>query len=241
MQQVKSKHKPGTVGYIQANRPRFQGFFDSIERLQVPEGTALERASNYNAAHNRNELIGGMEGDWLLFLDDDHVYEDNALLRMLDRDVDIVTALYCRRYPPFDPVVFNSVAGIEGKSELWTWEGLSEESGLLEVAGCGAGALLVRRKVFEAMEPPYFRVGGSDWKSDVIGEDVNFCVAAREKGFKVYVDLEILFAHLPDEAYIVPMRQSDNKAFNVMVEIGDKRVFMLPHQERKKSSLLLTV
>ncbi len=234
MREVDSKHKAGTVGYIQANRPRFQGFYDSLERLQVPKGTALERASNYNAAHNRNELISGLEGEWILFLDDDHVFEDDALLRLLDRDVDVVSALYCRRYPPFSPVVYHGIDILNKRMELYTWEGLSEESGLLEIAGCGAGFLLVKTKVLQAMTPPFFRVGGSDWQSDVIGEDTNFCVSVRELGYKVYVDLDVSIAHLPDETYLVPIRQSDNKAFNVMAEICGHRLFALSHQERKK-------
>lgn len=233
MQHVDSRHPAGTVGYIMANRPRFQGFYDSLEWLKAPQKTALERACNYNAAHNRNELIGGIEGDWILFLDDDHMFEDNALLRLLDREVDIVTGLYCRRYPPFAPVVYHAADPVKKRFELYTWEGLSEERGLLEIAGCGAGFLLVRRHVLEAMESPHFRVGGSSWATDTIGEDMNFCIAAREKGFKVYVDLDVSIAHMPDESHLVPMRQP-NGAFNIMSETGEHRVFLLPEQQKKR-------
>jgi len=224
MRQIRSKHPPGTVGYIQANRPRFQGFFDSLEKMVVPGGTALERASNYNAAHNRNELIEGIEGEWIFFLDDDHVWEEDALLRLLDREVDIVTALYCRRYAPFAPTVFKEIG------KLYTWQGLSEESGLLEIAACGAGALLVRRKVLEKMARPWFRVGGG---GDEINEDINFCIAAREVGFKVHVDLDVQVAHLPDEALLIPMRQP-NDAFNIVAKIREAQVWLLQEQERKK-------
>jgi Glycosyl transferase family 2 len=235
LRQIRSAHKPGTVGYIQANRPRFQGFFDSIERLCVPGGTALSRAANYNAAHNRNELITGIEGDWIFFLDDDHVFEEDCLLRLLDCNVDIVSALYCRRYPPFDPVVYRKADPEKRIFELWSWEGLSEESGVLEIAACGAGGLLVRRKVFEAMKSPWFKVGGSSWDTDIIGEDTNFCVAARELGFKVYVNLDVQFAHMPDEALLIPLRQP-NGAFNVAGKIGEHTLWMLP--EQKKESLI---
>ena len=239
MIQVKSAHKPGTVGYIQANRPRFQKFFDCLEQLQVPEGTALQRSSNYNAAHNRNELICAMEGEWHLFLDDDHAFEDNALLRLLDRDVDIITGLYARRYPNFDPTVYYKFDSKEKDTKLYTWEGLSEESGLLEIEACGAGFLLVKKKVFEAMKPPYFRVGGSHWQNwaleqDVIGEDTGFCERAREMGFKVYVDLDVLIGHIPDETILIPMRQPHNKAFNIINQTGTAQVWMMPEQKRER-------
>ena len=239
MKQIESIHKPGTVGYIQANRPRFQKFYDCLEQLEVPNGTALMRASNYNAAHNRNEIVCSMEGDWILFLDDDHAFESSALTRLLNHNVDIVTGLYCRRYAPFESVIYKTFDPVKHEIELYSWEDLSEMSGLIEIGASGAGFLLVRKKVLENMDPPYFRVGGSHWREwelekDVIGEDTGFCWRARELGYKVHCDIDVSIAHIPDETLLVPMRQPNNGAFNIMHENGEHRVFTLAEQQRKK-------
>lgn len=238
MLQVKSKYPAGTVGYIQANRPRFQRFFDSIESMVVPVGTALERASNYNAAHNRNELIDGMEGEWIWFMDDDHAFQDDTLMKLLDRDVDIIVPLYCRRYDPFEPVVFKKADPIKREFELYSWQELAEMKGMIEVAASGAGGLLVRKRVLQALERPYFRVGASHchgWalEKDVIGEDTGFCWAAQQAGFKIYCDLDVAIAHIPDEVLLVPMRQA-NGAFNIMADIGNRRTWLLPEQKTKR-------
>lgn len=243
MLQVRSKYQPGTVGYIQANRPRFQKFFDSMESLIVPLGTGLERASNYNAAHNRNELVDGIEGEWLWFLDDDHAFQDDTLMKLLDRNVDIIVPLYCRRYAPFEPVIFKKADPIKRDFELYTWQELSTMSGMIEVAGCGAGGLLVRKNVFAALEKPYFRVGASHcegWslEKDVIGEDTGFCWAAQQAGFKIHCDLEVPIAHIPDEMLLVPMRQA-NGAFNIMSDVGNHRTWLLPEQQPQRKLHLL--
>jgi hypothetical protein len=158
-------------------------------------------------------------------------------MRLLDRNVDIVSALYCRRYPPFDPVCCKTFDPRTNKVEGYTWNELSEmpRNHLLEVAAVGAGALLVRRKVLEAMKAPWFRVGAShdpEWAMtpDYINEDNGFCWRARELGFKIHVDLGISFAHIPDEMLLVPIRQA-NGAFNIMGEIGEHRQWMFQEQK----------
>ena len=81
MIQIESKHPAGTVSYITANHPRYQKFYDSLERLNVPKGTILAHETNYNAARNRNVCIAGMQGDWILFIDDDQVFESDSLIQ----------------------------------------------------------------------------------------------------------------------------------------------------------------
>ena len=212
MVEVESKHSAGSVGYISANNPRYHIFYDALDRLQVPKGTQKMRSSNYNAAFNRNDIAGRIAGDWLLFLDDDHSFEPDFLLRLLDRDVDIVSALYARRYPPFDPVVYRQFDFLEKAFELFTWDTLAQMSGLIEVAAAGAGAILIRKKVFDAMSGPYwFRVGmsnGPEWAYlplDAMNEDIGFCLAARKAGFKVHLDLDVVVAHLT-ESLVIPIK-----------------------------------
>jgi len=240
MIQVKSKHKPGTVGYIMGDRPRCQQFYDCIEQLMVPEGTALMKATGYNAAHNRNQIIEGMEGDWVWFLDDDHGWEPDALLRLLDSNVDAVVPLYCRRYAPFEPVIYKSFDPSKyNVSELYSWPEISNMRGCEPIAASGAGGLLVRRHVLEKMESPHFRVGhgnGPEWHiltdSDGMHEDTGFCWRLKKSGFELFVNVDVQIGHLTDTV-LIPSRQS-NGSFSVFANINNCKVWLFKGETEQK-------
>lgn len=77
--------------------------------------------------------------------------------------------------------------------------------GLVEVGHSGTGAMLIRRDVLEAFTfenndvpfyvPENIRVEGARTGHLKMGEDITFCDAVREKGFKVYVDMEAHCGH----------------------------------------------
>ncbi len=62
---------------------------------------------------------------------------------------------------------------------------------LIECDGVGGGCLLIHRRVFDAIEKPYFKCNPDTF----IGEDFYFCRKAREAGFKIYLDPSILLGH----------------------------------------------
>ncbi len=62
---------------------------------------------------------------------------------------------------------------------------------LIECDGVGGGCLLIHRRVFDALEKPYFKCNPNTF----IGEDFYFCRKVREAGFKIYLDPGILCGH----------------------------------------------
>ena len=62
---------------------------------------------------------------------------------------------------------------------------------LIECDGVGGGCLLIHRRVFDAIEKPYFKCNPDTF----IGEDFYFCRKVREAGFKIYLDPSILCGH----------------------------------------------
>ena len=80
---------------------------------------------------------------------------------------------------------FLTAKDIEGKGEL------------LEVNYTGMGFMLVKNRVFESLTYPWFRpiekrIGDS---LDFTMEDVGFCLRAKEKGYKIFVDPQIIVGH----------------------------------------------
>ena len=248
MIQVKSPHPPGTVAFVAANNPRYNEFFDFIEQIRVPEGTVLAKSVLYNAARNRNEVANLMLGEWILFLDDDNCGDPNLLLKLLDRNVDIVGPPYSRRYPPFQTVSFPcyhpeklKTCPLNEKSpHIWTlneWSDFDNRIGLVETAACGFGAVLVRRRVIQKMQDvygdPIFRVGAYDetWDpeglvKDEMQEDLSFCWAARNCGFKVFLDLDEWLGHMTEVKLIA--RRDRSGRFRVMSAIEDHCQWVTP-------------
>jgi hypothetical protein len=129
------------------------------------------------------ELLSMREAQWLLFVDADMTPPPDTVERLLQHDVDIVGAMYFGRVPPFraefEPLVgqvFPISAGAMGLRPV-TW--------------VGAGCLLVRRRVFEQLRPPWFRF-------DALGanEDLDFCARARAAGFRIWMDCDLEVGHV---------------------------------------------
>ncbi len=128
--------------------------------------------------------------EWQLTIDSDMTPRPETALQLLtvakQTGADIVSALCFDRHV-FLPA-FQAVPG-----ETPYPETLAELRGVLEVARVGLGCCLIRRRVFEALEAPWFRhppaLPGS-------GEDYDFCDRARAAGFRIVVDLNLECGHL---------------------------------------------
>jgi hypothetical protein len=56
-----------------------------------------------------------------------------------------------------------------------------------EISAVGFGVTLTRRSVFEKMAAPWFDILWTD-SGGIIGEDVHFCIKAKDYGVSTYVD-----------------------------------------------------
>jgi GT2 family glycosyltransferase len=125
--------------------------------------------------------------EWLLFLDDDQVFAPDLLERLLSHEKDIVAALCLRRDEPYGPFCFSEDLGEHTFLPIDLHQHGPED--LVRVAAVGTGAMLIRRRVFEKLEDPWFPIAES-------GEDVMFCQEAQRQGFEVFCDLGARLGHL---------------------------------------------
>ena len=65
------------------------------------------------------------------------------------------------------------------------------------------GCMLTSIDVFDAVGKPWFNIGYDARTDDYLGEDMDFCLRARENGYKIYVDdiLSRQISHLGTFAY----------------------------------------
>lgn len=172
----------GTVAVSADEAGRYTQFAMAMTGLALPPGTKTIWQIGNDIAGNRNRAVEQIEGDWLWFIDDDHAFAGSIVARLLEHSVDIVAPLVLRRQQPFAPVACVDDDFLD----------LSRcpQSGLLEVQHTGSAGMLIRREVFDAIEPPWFELGNG------VSEDVTFCQKAREAGFDIYVDLSIPMGHI---------------------------------------------
>lgn len=131
-------------------------------------------------AQSRNQMAQAcMEhgAEWFLFVDCDMVMPGDALKRLMAHDLDIVGADYRSRIAPYAPI---------GRPAAATAQ---PDTGLAEREWLGLGLILVRRRVLETLEAPWFvRVYRKDGFAT---EDVYFCTRARSAGFKIWCDMDL--------------------------------------------------
>ena len=128
----------------------------------------------------------------LLFLDSDVHPPKDAIAKLMAHKLPIVSALYARRQNPS----WNQMLRRSGDGFRFTpiEEGTYEPGSLVECDAVGFGCVLIETHVFKTMERPWFRwseyyaIGG-------ISEDFNFCMKAKQSGFKIIVDTSIVCKH----------------------------------------------
>ncbi len=189
--------KPGLIGVIAQDAARFSTFAASLTALTVPPGSAIKWVMGHSIAASRNELVRdllSLDGaDWLFLLDDDHAFDSDLLVSLLEVDVDIVVPLCLTRAPPYQPVVFTGWHDDEHVLRDRLDLNDHPDGGILPIHSGGTAGIVIRRRVLEALEEPWFEVGKA--VSTEIGEDVYFHDKAREAGFQAWCDLDTPLGH----------------------------------------------
>jgi len=171
--------------------------FKSIYDLKIPEGyeATFQYFYGYNIDQVRNLIADWVvKGfDYLFSVDSDISFPSNTLERLLSHDVDVVSGLYIQRKPGlhileiYEPnenggVVNMPYPKLKGRN-------------LVEVAGCGFGCALVKAEVLRDIGYPQFKYYSAIEHRNTVSEDVDFCKKARDKGFKIWADPNVLCSH----------------------------------------------
>ena len=143
----------------------------------------------------------------LLFIDSDTVPFDNPL-NLAKHNLDIVGGVY----PRWKETIYEWLAMVRKPDGRYEQLPPDKRKGLVECDGIGAGCLMLSRKVLEEFVDPFAdKVRENGTRS--IGHDFYFCERAKEKGYKVFVDWNILCDHVK-QIPLVPIIKSMMKAFD---------------------------
>lgn len=232
-----NEHPPGIVGVIAQDTARFTMFAASLTNLEVPAGTGIKWILGHEVAANTNLLAQAMfdeypSAQWLWIMGDDHTFPADILTRLLDWEKDIVVPLCLTRNPPYKPVVFSGWVEQDdvpegmpvGRYRRRIVLDEYPQAGLAPVHSAGTAGMLIRRNVFETLDPPWFEHGFVSTQE--VGEDVYFCDKATEAGFEIYCDLDTKLGHCTT-AIVWPVQQADGWTY-AFTFAGGLKVSMPP-------------
>lgn len=169
--------------------------------------------SGVNVSNRRNKAVKGFlessDADWLWFVDGDQEFKPDTLHRMVAtahaNDVKILGALIpIVTKTGLIPNVFIDHPEAITHVVLDPYHEDFGPPGPKEFAATGAGCIIIHRDVLEAMHADtgdhlsYFyedRQMGGDGEMKWLGEDLSFCLRARQLGFPVIVDTSISVGH----------------------------------------------
>ena len=181
-----------------------------LSRSWIPEGKSVFRTLIQGGilTLQRNQAVQRMEGDWIIFIDDDMVWQPDAIKQLVaareEHDLDMLGALCFRRHPPFQPTLYMREGPTSGGYNfLERWD-----SDIMEVDATGMAFIIIHKRVFErivgeAMPPLEVRekIGPPNFYrwDGVLGEDLRFCQDAKASGSKIFVDTRIEVGHVSEE------------------------------------------
>jgi len=171
----------------------------------LPDGDRLEieifSLASSDLPANRTILLQRAihwRAHWLLWLDDDHVFPPDALLRLLARRLAVVGCNYPRRTDPAGPVAARQ--GEDGAwQHVWTTAELARAGAVEAVAHVGLGLCLMDMNLLHQVKAHVEQgVGWAQWApfdrkllpgtSARMGEDASFFHELREAGIAIHVD-----------------------------------------------------
>lgn len=214
----------GIIGISGSQLARYAVFYDTLLQVDIPPYVSIVQARGASIAKNRNviaEKAIELGVRWIWYVDDDQVFERNTLRALLSRirdpKVDIVSGLYVQRNSPFVPHVYDAPETEEGAVTCQLLK--PSDTGLVKRLAVGAGCLLIKTKVFKALEPPYWRLG--QIVKDEWCDDIEFFHRVRQQGFEVWCDYDVPVGHT-FMGTLWPTREADGAWGTSLIEGIDK-------------------
>jgi hypothetical protein len=173
----------------------------SVGQASGPLQLEIFSASSSDLPANRTELLKraiGWQARYLLWLDSDHVFPPDTLLRLLRHKLPVVGCNQPRRSLPTGPVAvkLNEAGAME---HVYTTEALAKAGAVEEVYHVGLALCLIDMNILHAVKDHVEKgVGWANWEpfdrkllegsNARMGEDVSFFRELTQAGVEIYVD-----------------------------------------------------
>jgi hypothetical protein len=180
----------------------YRSFYYIMNRENQPNEVriAVRRERIATVMNQFKELIAKTDGDIILGLEDDTAFTGADLSRLyriveLDDEVGFVEGVQCGRWG-VKMIGAWKLDDIDKPAQIET---LLPNDGLEEIDGGGYYGFATRRDLFMDHE--------HKWSGEVYGPDVDFVLSIRRKGYRCFVDWDLVFEH---NDYNVLIRADEN-------------------------------
>lgn len=123
----------------------------------------------------------------VLWIDSDMVFDEDALIRLVQDDRDCVTGLAFKRTAPYTPCIYK--ANKDGNEIYIDYP----KDSLFEISACGCAFQLVKVSALKAVRTTY---GTMYRRAYPLGEDISFAKRWTELGGKIYCDSRVKVGHI---------------------------------------------
>ena len=156
-----------------------------------------------DARTNAVEEAMRLECTHVMMIDTDHTFLPDLVDFLLADDKDIVGAVAYKRTPPYFPCVF-----AKKEDEDFYRSVNVAKKGVMRCDAIGFGAVLIKMDVFFKIPMPWFWI-------DRQGHDINFCEKAKQFGFDIHVDTDLVIGHMGspkiiDEEFYLKSRSEES-------------------------------
>lgn len=174
-----------------------------VEDMGIIERTVVHWARNelVRAVMPLTSVIDDKPFTHFMWLDSDHIFDRDLICHLARHfarpEVDMISALYFGRCAPHLPVAYVQ----DTNENPYTHYPLVEVPNCLcEVDAVGFGAIMTKRECFERVEDPWFMMQGRN--GEAIGEDMCFCVHAKQAGMRIFLDGQYKLGHFSDKQIV---------------------------------------
>lgn len=207
--------------------------FKSIYDLEIPEGYKVEFQffHGYVIDQIRNLIADWVvKGyDYLFSVDSDIILPKNALKKLLEHDRDIVSGIYRQRK---DQQIIEIYGHTESGGVSNIPFHLLENKGVVRIAACGFGCVLVKKQVLEKVGYPQFEYYSALDHKNTVSEDVDFCMKAINKGFKVWADTDLICDHIGSRVFSINRSSQKQQTIQErLVELSNQELIPKPHYD----------
>lgn len=151
-------------------------------QLFIPDSYSVDVARNIIA---KSAIDDGF--DYILWIDSDIIVPTDALTRLLSHDKDFVAGVYSYKLLGNKDVVAKRFIG-EEYEDIKIKE-IQETNGLIDIDAVGFGCVLTKVSMFGKIPYPWFVY------TQEMGEDVYFCGKAKNAGYELHLDTDIICGH----------------------------------------------
>lgn len=182
-------------------------FFRSCVGLQTSgliQWTTCQGSLIYESRHKLVDIALAGDFDRILWLDSDMVFDPSLFKRFsehIDQGKEMVCGVYFGRKTPIHPIIYRRCESELREDGLWPVADPFDDypaDAVFPVAACGFGAVMMTmdmlKRVKDRYPLPFFPAEG-------FGEDLAFCLRARELGITIWCDSSLKLGHTGTAIY----------------------------------------